>query len=354
MAGKRMPFVGLVDDSEVDEAEEMTTADLSEELEQSLAEQSQEAPKVKQAAQEETAEEEVAAEPGARPQETALEAKLRAVEEENREYRERFVRWEERKRIVDEALAAQKAQEEQAAAEEARRAKLAERPDETIDPYGARLWDTEQRAIQAEQAVQAIRDQQEAQKKVSAEQEAVNNTWTYLNNDVKRMSQENPHVDAAMEYLINSRRTELSNPQLGLDQNTINAIINREALMYTGLAIRNNQSPASFFYNVAVQRGYQAPTPEAQANGQGAIPPLVPQAGAPKTAPKTANTKQAQKMQAVQKGQAMQGLGKAAAAPSFDITYEQLDQMDEDEFAAFVNSSPQAAKWANGHIESQW
>lgn len=351
---KRWNVAGLVDPEEVAEPDEMVESDAligdgqvaaaNEEPEEEETEQGQETPQPQP-------------EPGSRPEESQLEARLRALDEENRQYRERFARLEERHRIIQEANEAQRRQEEEAAQAEQRKALLAQRPDETIDPYGARLWDAEQETRQLREQVANLTSQRQQETQLTEQQRAVKTVWDTLNADVATFSKVKPDTQAAMDYLIETRRKELSNPELGLDVNAVNNLINSEAFYYTRLAMQNGKSPAQFFYNVAMQRGYQPAQAQPPAtSGKPGIPPLVPQAnGNPRPAAAQPVNQGQQKMQAVKKGQAMQGLGKAPAATgNNELSFEEIDQMSDDDFARLYNTSQRHANYINGLIEGQW
>jgi hypothetical protein len=222
--------------------------------------------------------------------EPRAERRIRELVEENRRYqqqlseeRERWARLDERSKQVREA---------RIAAEQA--AKAAERPDPSIDPVGAQLWDTQQKLAAMEQWRQQ-QEQQFAQLQqgfTANQQEQQWQNWVMA--EANNYSRTQPDYMDAARYAV-AKRNEFW-AELGYSPEQAQQLTMAEANLVTRSAMANNRSFGPAIYKFAQWMGYQP----ANGNGKGVTPAAASQAG--------------RTLAQVAKGQAMQGIGRAPGA----------------------------------------
>jgi hypothetical protein len=214
---------------------------------------------------------------------------LIAERDELKQYRERFVRLEERANMAREAGA-----QAQAAEEAARRAK--ERPDAEIDPSGARAWDAEQRAIKAEQVAGQLQQQFntiQQQTQAGFQQNDLNN---WISNQIGLARSRVPDYDVRVDFVRNARTAFWG--QFFPEQAARN-IVAQEELVLLNRARELNMPLETVVGTLSEQWKYAPVTgaPNGVANGNGAV----------RRQPSAQTT---QKLDQIQRGQAAQGLGR--------------------------------------------
>jgi hypothetical protein len=241
----------------------------------------------------------------------------------------------ETKARLDERLKMIRESEERAAAEKAKQppaevpSKLGARPDPTIDPIGADLYDVRreneilahrleqnQAAVgQNSQQMQADRDRQEF------------SNW--INNDVAQFRAQHPDYEQATAHVFQFRVNYWK--RLGLGDEQAQAIVNQEAFASASLARANKRSAAEGFYELAKEVGYQP-----NGNGAGSPPAKTPEVlPSPTQAAKD-------RLNQVRKGQAFQGLSRVPAEKSENLdwssmTAQELADYPEDQLAEDLN-----------------
>ncbi len=235
-----------------------------------------------------------------------------ALEAQNAEINTRYVRAEERLKVLNELL-----QPEATAAEKDKT--------ELIDPekdiFGA--------FKQLSERHKALEERLSSQAKKSEEQTEEQQTQRSYENDARRfMAATNDFVDA-YKHLMSGRGKELE--ALGIaDQTERLRIMVAEEKQIATAAIKSGRSPAEAIYNLAKIRGF---------TGKAASP----SAAAP-AAPAVNSDAQA-KMASLEAGKAASlSLGGVGSSGNTQLTMESLADMDESEFARVVSKLSPADK----------
>ena len=224
------------------------------------------------------------------------------------EMREKWARLEERAKLAREA-------DERIQREAAK----ATRPDETIDPHGAALWDRDQRIAQLEQNFQQLQQGLGQTSQQMQAQNEWNNYTTWVRDDVAAVQREKPDYNQAAQYV--TQRIVAFAQALGADEEKQQAFVGALTDMATRTARVYGKSPAAAYYDLAKSLGYT-----------GAAPTTT------QTQPSAAEVARL-KLEQAQKGQAMQGLNRAPNEIEDNMNWttlgaKDLAEMDEDEFAA--------------------
>jgi hypothetical protein len=255
-------------------------------------------------------------------------------ERELAEIRERWARLEERQALAREA---QTRFEQQKAIEE-QKARLPERPDHNVDPYGAQLWDRDRKIEtlqnRLEQVVAGLG--QTNQQVVQSSQMQDFNLW--LTNDIANYRGRQVDYDQAAQHARNARIGFWQS--VGLPSEQAEAVVNNEALAIAYAARQNGKSAAQAYYDAAKVMGYQG----AAQNGNGAVAAAAP-------APPSAQEKMAQ----LRKGQSAQGLSRAPVLDDSNANWsslsaQQIADMDENDFIEALQD-PARAQQLNKVLE---
>lgn len=212
-----------------------------------------------------------------------------ALRQQLAESNERWARLDERRRQVEEAR--------QAADNAARQQReAAQRPDPSIDPVGAELWDTKKALRdltewrqQQEQTLQQIQGNfQQVQQQ--------NDFYNWINYEAQNYSRTQPDYYDAARYAAEKRMEWWQ--ELGLPPDHARQMVLNESNLIAAMARQTGKSFAPVVYKIAQQWGYQS------RNGNGAA--AKPTSAAASAAGRT--------LAQVAKGQAMQGLNRVPAA----------------------------------------
>lgn len=202
------------------------------------------------------------------------------------ELRERWARLEERQKVAREEREATQRQQEQAA-------RAAERPDPTVDPIGAELWDLKEWKKNQEQVVSQL--QQRFTEQVTGIQQ--NQETSEFNNWVQQQAQtfhsQNPHYYDVATHAAN-KRIEFWQA-LGAPPEVAKELVQKESFLVAAVARQFGGQFAPAIYKLGSDWGWQAPQAQTQ-NGNGAAP------------------QNQQRLQQVKAGQAVQGLGRVPGA----------------------------------------
>jgi len=278
--------------------------------------------------------------PGQKPKRTPEQAipyeRFKEVNEESKrkdrelsEMREKWARLEERANLAREA----QSRFEQQQALDAEKAKVPAKPDETIDPYGAQLWERDRKIDALTQRLESMA-QNFGQTTQQVQQSAQLNDFNlWLTNDINSYRTRQPDYEQAAQHARSARITFWQS--VGLPPEQAEAIVNNEALAVAYAARQNGKSAAQAYYDAAKTMGYTG----------------APNGAAPAAAPPSPQERLAQ----VKKGQAAQGLSRA---PVFDdqnanwsnLTAQQIADMDENDFVEALQD-PQRAKQVNAALE---
>lgn len=255
--------------------------------------------------------------------------RMKRAEEESRknaaeaqEMRERWARYDERFK--------QRGEAEKAIADAARQAN--ERPDASIDPVGAKLYDLDQQLTTLVQQDQA-RQQQMSEAEQNRELEQVNQ---YIINDVARYRGIKPDYLDAAEYAVGARLRLVK--MAGWDDVMAARIVRTEALAYADKIRKSGGSIAEWVYELATTFGYRpagdAGAP-AQSNGtaNGSAPGLGQRPGP--TVNQLRNGQQASGLSN------MGNAGEGARTPYREYTPSQVAQLSEREWAR-IKADPTA------------
>jgi hypothetical protein len=237
---------------------------------------------------------------------------LIAERDELKQYRERFVRLEERANIAREA-----AQQAQAAEEAARRAK--ERPDPEVDPAGARAWDAQQEATAAKQQVSELKaelDQMRQQTGAGFQQSELQN---WLSNQIGLARSRVPNYDAQVDSLRDKRAAFWGK---WFPEDAARKIVKSEEDLLV-MRTRELNMPLETIVRSLAELWKNEPGSGALngANGNG-------------TVRREPSAQTAQKLDQIQRGQAAQGLGRIQSGDNGGRL--QWQAMGHDEFQAFV------------------
>jgi hypothetical protein len=272
------------------------------------------------------------------PEQAIPYERFREVNEESKrkdrelsEMREKWARLEERSRLAQEAQANFERQQQT----DAEKAKIPTKPDETLDPYGAQLWERDRKIDQLTQSLQEVRQNlgQTSQQVQQSANLSDFNLW--LTNDINSYRQRQPDYEQAAQHARQARVTFWQS--VGLPPDQAEVIVNNEALAVAYAARQNGKSAAQAYYDAARTMGYQgaAPTPEAAAAA----------------APPSSQEKLAQ----LRKGQAAQGLSRAPILDDSNANWsalsaQQIADMDENDFVEALQD-PQRAIQINKALE---
>lgn len=187
-------------------------------------------------------------------------------EEALRNEREKWARLEERQNLIrEQAAATQRAEEaaRQQAAENARRA--AERPDATIDPMGAQVWDLNEKTRLLEQRLAEATERAQngfAQQQVNQDIQQFSNA---LQADLMQSKSKFKDYDQAANYASQARFKFWKD--LGWDDGEAARRVQAESLAVAKDALDHGKSPGEVYYNLAASWGYK---PENQGSSRGA------------------------------------------------------------------------------------
>lgn len=245
-----------------------------------------------------------------------FERKLAEAQRENSEYKERFARLDERRKMLHEA---------QTTAQ--RQAEAAQRPDPNIDPVGAENYDIKQQL----QQVLAWKQQQEQdfaqlQQTIQGQQQA-----TQFDNYVVAAAQayerEHPDYIPVAQHGANAR-VQWAVEECGLTPEEARQVIQQEAQFWARIAANRGKTFPQAFYKFGQMMGYKAPV----TNGNGSAP--TPQAA----------SNAARVLNQVKAGQAMQGLSRAPSAGASNVS--RYRDMSAAEVSA-VSDRQWQRDWAN-------
>lgn len=256
------------------------------------------------------------------------QAEIERQAQADREFR---VRMEERQRMAAEQEAAEKARQDEAAAEKARIAAeggpLGDRPDPVHDPEGAMEWDERFRMREIKRAQnEATRAREIAEKTAkdaaaSAEQQAF---ISGLTQDRLDFASRNPDYQDAMNFLKSSLMEYLTDPEegLGLPANIAEARFSDQINQIVFAARQNQKSAAAALYGFAKRSGYK------KAAG-GARPDSA-----------------AERIETQARGSKLRTMGNASPAASPDATsLEEVDRMSPAEFREWYKSDKNKKAW---------
>lgn len=254
--------------------------------------------------------------------------KRKAIQAERDDLKLRLARGEERLAILNEAFnggarpadgAQQPKVDDDPLAEEA--------VDAAKDPFGAIEQLRRQNA--------ALSQRFHGHQTQAQQSDTLNRVKEVYHTDARRLMTEDPNFEAGYRFLVGQRHKELE--VMGLaDEAERNRVIAQEETSLVIEALRAKMSPAQAIYNIAKARGFapsQAPAEASngdQPSRNGAPDPAKVSAAAEKIA----NVKRGQ--------QASDTLSVAGSSPSGSLTFAQLAAMNDEEFAAAIDSMSKA------------
>lgn len=242
----------------------------------------------------------------------------KALEKELGDIRDKYARGDERLRLLSEALAQPKPQQQEQ--------NPAEMPDPEQDIFGALKWLADQQRAVTERV-------NGTSQRVEASDAETQIKSAYVN-DVRAFVGQAPDFGDAYQFLLQGRDAELQ--AMGVADPAERAqMIQDEEKWIVVRALKAQSSPATAVYNLAKARGYKkAEAPPA--NGQQAAQPAAPNNGA--AAEKIATIAKAK--------EATRSLSNVGGSPGVDaLTMEALASMSEDEYAA-IRSKLSPSKFA--------
>lgn len=242
----------------------------------------------------------------------AAEQRLGEAEKERNELRERWARLDERRNQLTEAQ-----QQANAQAQQARVA--AERPDPTIDPLGAELFDLKQNLAQEQEARIALQNhyQQNVGNLAQTQQQAEFNGWVQY--QAQAYSQQDPKYFDKAKYLADWRIGYWQ--KFGLSPDQARERVAAESILIAHEARQNGVNFAPIVAELAASVGWQDAPQQQQGNNN------------------------AQKLAQIQAGQRVQGLGHLPGSSGENtIGYRnysasQIANMSEAEFARAMSSA---------------
>jgi len=279
------------------------------------------------------------------PEEAVPYERFSQVYEENKrkdqqlsELREKWARLEERSNLAREAQARYE-QEQQAAAT---KAKIPEKPDPAIDPYGAQLWERDRQIEALGKRLEEVTTGLGQTNQQLQQSSQLNDFNLWLTNDITNYRARQPDYEQAASHARNARIGFWQS--VGLPPEQAEVIVNNEALAIAYAARQNNKSAAQAYYDAAKVMGYQTGAPGS----------VVANGAAPAPAPAAAPTPQ-EKMAQLKKGQAAQGLSRAPVLDENNanwsaLTAQQIADMDENDFVEALQD-PQRAQQINKALE---
>ena len=258
-----------------------------------------------------------------------INERRKAAEKTAAELQEKWARLDERSKQLREA---QQAAQQQAEAQQ----RAAERPDPTVDPVGAELWDTKQAMAQMQSQFQQLQGQfaQQVTGLQQNQQQAEFNNW--VDREAANYATQDPAYYDKARYAA-SKRMEFWQ-SLGATPEMSQELVARESFALAAMARSNGKHFPTIVSGLATGWGWQPQQPTQ--NGNTATP-----ASSPAPAPTAAQ----QRLNQVQKGQTVQGLsrvpgaGTEAATTYRNYTPAQIASMTEAEFNAAM-SDPKAKK----------
>lgn len=272
------------------------------------------------------------------------EERAKKLETELTTERERVARFDERMKILSEALSTPKGEKPEAAVNDD------PEPDKEADIYGHNAWlsrqlaKTNERLNQFQQGTQA--------------QQADASIADAYQSDAQSFMAKEPNFGAAYKHLMQSRGIEMAmywfgkdvtDPEVRLTQQEvaqINAGVVAEEKQLAAAALRAGQSPAQRIFAMAKARGYRPAAPAAAPAANGAAPaggrptasaqPPVAAVLAPKV-----NVKD--EIDRIKNGQdAAVSLSTGGGAPANRLTPAKLADMPQDQFNELMeNMSPE-------------
>jgi hypothetical protein len=255
--------------------------------------------------------------------ERELREQLAAREAELQAQREAWARLEERQRLLQELQQKQQPQEDP------------NRPDPSIDPVGAELYDLRKKVQELEGLREQWNQYQQQNAAYSQQLAEANKLNLWLQQDIERVRAEKPDYDdavrAAYQYRIQLWQNAGYTPEQAQD------IVQREALAIAAQARARGKSAAELYY----------------AAGK----PLLAQQ-APQPAQKTQQPSAAEKLKTIQKGQKFQGLGGRTPGSYYSSVDEisrlrasDIANMSDDEFIRVLND-PKLGPALKARLES--
>jgi hypothetical protein len=238
-----------------------------------------------------------------------LEAKIKLQEE-------RWQRLEERQKLISDEQTKAKADEVRAAEEAA---KLATRPDSSIDPIGAELWDLREHNKKLEERVAASEKSFVERSEETRQRVEVQAFSTALNQDLANFRAAHADYDEAAQFVTQARQEFWQN--LGRTPEEAFHLVQQEALAIAKSALDNGKSPAESYYKLATQWGFKAPATKETPAPEAKLP-----------SPK-------EKLETIAKGQERTGFGRTANALEeggdldiMSLSPAQLADMGEEQF----------------------
>lgn len=261
-------------------------------------------------------------------QETRADKRIRELLEERStlqrqitDSNERWARLDERRKQVGEAQeAADRAAQQQREA--------TERPDPSIDPVGARLYDIQKQ----NQELLAWKQQQEqnfAQLQQSFQQNQQASQFdNYVIAQAQSYEREHPDYIPVAQHGANAR-VQWAVDEIGLTPDEARQVVQQEAQFWARVAASKGKSFPQAFYKFGQMMGYKAPAPNGNGNG-------APTSQAASNASRVLNQ--------VRQGQAMQGLSRAPTAGTSNVS--RYRDMSAAEVSA-VSDRQWQRDWAN-------
>lgn len=267
----------------------------------------------------------------------ALNTRLKNTEQQLAEaatYRERWARLEERQKQAQEA--AQRVAEAEAAAKLAK-----QRPDQELDPQGARIWDNEQRALKAEARVSQLEQQYQQLSAQGQMRDANFEMQNWLAFQVPQARSRFQDYDTRVDYaraaraawwsstfqLADGRQVQLFTPEVARE------ITAREELVLLQRAKELGIPVADAVVKLSDTWGYPQWLAQQQqaVQANGARPRLA--------APAQVLPSGQERLEQLQRGQAVQGMGRVTSGEVAATGTWQ--QMSPAEFKAFVGNMPE-------------
>ena len=252
-------------------------------------------------------------------------------EEQLRNEREKWARLEERQRLINEQ-AERSRQEEEARRVAAEQAELRRtvRPDPSVDPVGAELFDTKERLNalaaefeQAKQQVQAGFAQTQVQNDVARFEQQ-------LLADIRQGQQKYSDYNEAAAFATQARKDFWLN--LGNTEEESTRRVQAEALAIAKDALDHGKSPSEVYYGMAKQWGY------------------APQAGTSRGATAPAQSAARERLKQIEAGQRVQGFGGRSPNVSegedvdlANLSPAELAEMSEEAFLGLLRNPKSAA-----------
>lgn len=250
--------------------------------------------------------------------------KRKNAQKEAETLRIQLARGEERLAILNEAFNAGAAGDPQKPTAAAPDDPLAEEPvDPTKDPFGAIEQLRRQNAALIHHFQGHSTQVQQA--------DTMNRVKEVYHNDARRLMAEDPNFESGYRFLVSQRHKELEVMGVANEADR-NRIISQEETGLVVEALKAKISPAQAIYNIAKARGFAPPQPPAEAPNDN----QPSRSGAPDPAKVSAA---AEKIASVKKGQqAADTLSMAGSSSGDGLTFAQLASMNDEEFAAAVDS----------------